>query len=544
MTSHVPVRFAQLLMAAILFSAGATALAQTSPLPPTADPVRINEEQRRRLQERLDEAPGPTGRATVEVPPPAPRSDGAAGPSFRLNALRVGESAYLTRAELDAITQPLVGRDVTIADLRGAVDAINALYEARGAATARAALPAQDVQGGVVDIQLIEGRIGMVQAQGGRASDQRRATRLAGIPERALADPRQIERRLRRFNRDNDVQLRAQLVPGQAFGTTDLVLIVTPPRRVAGELFADNNGFASTGTFQAGAVVRGYGLFGPDRLALVAVRSDGVESGSLTYSLPLGGDRVRAGLSLSRGETRVRNGPGSELGIRGSSTSYGVDLAAAVIADEALLVNLTGSVQQVESDTRIANTLVVDSRTLQAAAGVDASFAAPGFFASGDLGLVFAGSRERLSGTNSEPLVLRGSLNLAQALAGGWQLRVRGDFQQSASATLPGVLQYQVGGARSVRAYAPGIAAGSGGFSAAADLVWSGPVLGRAVEASVFLDRAAVRTGGSTIELADAGAGLALPLHRNVTARLHYAHALSRAFGRPDRFFVAASLRF
>lgn len=539
--------------AAILAVAvGAPAAAQVAPpaLPqvlqrnPTVNPDRINEEQRQRLQQRVNPDIAPARAPAVDAPPPAAATDkGAAAVGFTLTAVRFDPSSYLTAAELDALAKPLLGTEVTLADLQRVVDQVNALYAARGLLTARAALPAQQIEGGVVQIRLIEGRIGATGAEGGSARGRRYAQHEAALPPGTLAAPKELEGRLRLFNLNNDAQLRARLVPGATYGTTDVTLSVAEPARVSLDVFADNNGFSSTGQAEVGAVLRGFRLFGgADRATAVLVASRGVVSTSGSLSAPLG-PRLRVEATGSYGHTRVKFGSLANAGVTGSSVSFGGDLAALLYAGDRLTLTGTAAVQTSLSDTNVAGAAVIRNRALNRSLGLAGSYAAPGFSASVQAQGTAAHVRERLSGTEVNPFTLSGSALVGVAIAPRVQGRVRGDWQLSTSKNLPGLLQYQIGGTRSARAYDPGIAAGDQGYAAAAELAYDVVYDGLLVEPSVFVEHAEASVPGQRFATDALGAALVLTYNPRLTVRASVASDVGRT-GLPHstRAFVSTNI--
>ncbi|MEM6255898.1 MAG: ShlB/FhaC/HecB family hemolysin secretion/activation protein [Cyanobacteria bacterium P01_D01_bin.156] len=64
------------------------------------------------------------------------------------------------------ITQPLEGQEVTVEELAQAADAITQLYLEAGYVTSRAVLPEQEITDGIIQIQIIEGRLGEIQIEG------------------------------------------------------------------------------------------------------------------------------------------------------------------------------------------------------------------------------------------------------------------------------------------------------------------------------------------------------------------------------------------
>lgn len=532
---------------ALIFLPTAAAAQQVPVLPPSINPDRINAEERRRLEQRIAPLPEPTGQL---VTPPAPTAMAPADASavrFTLTAVRFDTSAYLTTAELDSVVKPLIGTSVSVIDLRALVDRINALYAARGLVTARAALPIQDIKDGVVAIRLVEGKVGRVGAEGGSARSRAHATRRAGIDPGDLADPRDLELELRSFNLQNDVQLRARLASGDDFGTTDVALDIVEPRQLGLDFFIDNNGFSSTGTVQGGAVLRGYRLLTPaDRVSAGVVKSRGVLSESLGYSVPWG-SVVRLGLSGSHGSTELTSAAPARLDIRGKSTSGSGDVAFLMLVTPRLAVTSGASVSVTQSNTDIAGKRVIDNAELAGDASLTVNYAAPGFSLAGATDVSIARVREHISATERTSFLWRGSLTAARAIGrGGTQVRLRADGQYSPSDNLPGLLQYQIGGARSVRGFGPGVAAGDSGFSVSGELAHAFLVRKIVVEPYLFVDDAQTSTPTELYSLQAAGAGVSVQIGPMLAVRAHYAQGFGH-HGLPDnagRAFGSVSLHF
>lgn len=477
---------------------------------PAANPDRINEAQRQRLEERAaPETPRRT-EPEVEAPPPAePIADDKTAVRFMLAAITFDPSSYLTAVELDALAEPLIGKEVVLGDLQRLVDAINILYAQRGLTTAQAALPAQQIDGGVIHIKLIEGRIGTIAVEGGSAGSRAYAHR-AAPREGSLARPAALEQRLRLFNLNNDAQLRARLAPGTSFGKTDVTLTIAEPPQVSGDVFVDNNGFESTGTQEVGAILRIYRLLGDeDRLSAVVVRSRGVGSANVSLGNPVG-DRFRIGVSGSYGSTHVLFGQLATLDVRGTSLSFGGDAAALLAFDERSTVTATIGVQSSLSRTSIGGQRVIENASISGSAGMTATYSVPGLLISSQGQITLADVRERLSGAETAPLLFQGSTQIAKSVVYNVQARVRGDWQLSTKRNLPGMLQYQIGGSRSLRAYAPGIAAGDDGLSLSGELAFAATYKRVALEPFAFVDFAHTSVVGQTMDAGAAGLGIGM----------------------------------
>ncbi len=496
---------------------------------PGANPDRINEAQRRQLEDRARTLAPPPSRPALEGPAETPESAGP-GTEIRFTLKRVDfdDSAYLSHADLNAFITPLIGKEVSLAELRRVAAEVNALYKARGIATARAVLPTQDIVGGVVRIRLVEGRVGRISVVGGSVRSAAGVRDQLAIKGGTLADPTRLEHDLRVFGLNNDDQLRAQLAPGEGYGTTDLVLTVQQPRRVSVDLFADNSGYGSTGTLQQGAVARAYRLIAyGDRLTGAFVHSKGVDSGNAEYAAPIG-RFLRASVNGAYGATKVRGGELTKLDIRGTSRSVGGNLTALLLVGQRLVITGTGGIQQTYSLTRITGERAIDNSAFAGTLGLSANYAAPGVNLFLQQQVAYSPVDEQVSKTVIRPVLFRGSAVAAASLSPAVQLQVRGDWQLSSRGNLPGILQYQVGGPRSSRGFAPGTAAGDKGLSLTSELSHTHTVGRWTLQPLIFADFAQASGPDARASLGSLGGGLGISLGSNFSLRATYACAVHR----------------
>lgn len=534
------------LTAIVLTLAAAGASAQVPPVPPALNPDAINAEALRRQQELARTRPEPSAPEVTVAPGAEGQKADPGALRFRLNAVRFPDSAYLSAGELAAIAQPFVGREVGFEELRQIVAAVNQRYEARGIVTARATLPPQTIENGVVDVTLVEGRIGATRIEGGSPEGQAVVQRRVQFPDGMLADIGAIETALVRFNRTGDAQLRAAVVPGAALGQTDLVLSLFEPKRTMVDLFVDSNGFETTGRWQGGGVVRVHRLFtGDDRLTASAILSDGVKTGAIAYSAGLGNSGARLGLSYAHGETRVTDGELARFGIRGLSDSLSANVTTLLWADSRTSITGTGGAGYTRSRTRVDGLEVSDTELVSGDLSLSLLHAAPGVQVVATQAFSLVRADEAVLGLARTLALFRFGLS-AEVLAGPLLLRARGDAQLTPDSDLPGLLQYQVGGTASARGYAPGLAGGDNGYSIGVEAglpLGSGAVRTRPY---LFADQAGAFSRGGDVVLRSAGAGLELALNQRLTFDAYAAQALTDPLPDLDdtRVVLSMALRF
>ena len=213
------------------------------------------------------------------------------GARIRIAVLHVTGATLFSEAELVAATGVSPGAELTLPELRNAAAAITAFYNRHGYILAQAYLPPQEVKDGIVTITVIEGRYGGVTLNNqSTLSDGVARHRLRGLHPGDPVAIAPLERSLLLLSDFPGVAVHSTLAPGAEPGASDLVVALTPGRRVTGSLEADNAGNRYTGTYRLGGTINfnnptGYG----DRLSLRLLAStEGLAYGRAAYEAPVG----------------------------------------------------------------------------------------------------------------------------------------------------------------------------------------------------------------------------------------------------------------
>ncbi|MGD9603834.1 MAG: POTRA domain-containing protein [Gammaproteobacteria bacterium] len=266
------------------------------------------EEQQR--EQRLREAE----EAGRRVPLEAPAAAGIRIPEalrdyrFALKKVELEASAVLSSAEILEVTARFEGREIAFAELQQLVDALNALYDSKGV-LARAVLPPQRIQDGSVKIRLIEARVADVKVTANPSTRASYVLNRVDVPRGELLALGALRGELVDFNLRNDVNLRASLAPGTAFGTTDVILHAIEPARWDAQLAFDNAGAESVGRERVALNLTARSLTGfRDRVSAAGIFSEGARTGSLLVDAPVGpwGDPARCGVRRQRDRDRGR----------------------------------------------------------------------------------------------------------------------------------------------------------------------------------------------------------------------------------------------
>ncbi|OEC35128.1 Hemolysin activation/secretion protein [Pseudomonas cuatrocienegasensis] len=223
------------------------------------------------------------------------------GPTLEITSFTFEGNTAIPREELLALLTDLQGRTASLGELQAGANRITRLYRERGYPLARAYIPAQAVDAGVLKMTILEGRYGQVRInnQAGLHSNALVPLKVLSPGEAVRAAP--LERSLLLLQDTPGVQTRATLSPGSQTGTTDLQVDVARGPLLSGSVDADNYGNRFTGEYRLGGTLN---LNNPldlgDRLSLRASGSDEDQRyGRVAYQLPLGPWATQFGVAYS-----------------------------------------------------------------------------------------------------------------------------------------------------------------------------------------------------------------------------------------------------
>jgi hemolysin activation/secretion protein len=165
-----------------------------------------------------------------------------------------GQTRFSAEALL-ALLADLRGQSLTLAQLQEAASRITRHYRAAGYALARAYVPAQTVEAGVVRLVVLEGRYGEVAIEDGSGLRPFALAPLKALRVGDVVRADALERALLLVNERSGVRASAVLKPGQEVGTTNLAVQVAALPRWSGRVDYDNGGNRFTGAHRVSASV-------------------------------------------------------------------------------------------------------------------------------------------------------------------------------------------------------------------------------------------------------------------------------------------------
>lgn len=262
-------------------------------------------------------------RQPIRLPPPEepvlprapePKPVLPASPQLRVTvqSFTFAGNTLFSDTELEPVVEEFLGKNLDFEGLNEAATKVRAYYRTRGYFLAQAYLPQQAIRNGVVQIGIIEGRVGEVELDkkpGVRFAD----SLLVGIlrdhfRQGQVITETGLERPLLIINDLPGAQVTSEIRPSRTMGAADLrVNVDQAGGRFNGFVDADNHGNRFTGEYRAGANLNwntplGYG----DQASFRGFVSDeGMWYTRLAYLIPLGYMGTRLGVAYSKFEYRL-----------------------------------------------------------------------------------------------------------------------------------------------------------------------------------------------------------------------------------------------
>ncbi len=390
-----------MLLGAQLASAAALAQAPQPNIPGTVDPGR--------LQERFEAPKLP--RAVNE--PLIPDDEKKLPPEeadkirFTLSAITLRGNTIFPDAALGNLYKEHLGREISLGVIYQISDAITARYRNAGYVLARATVPAQRVENGIVQIVIFEGQIGKASIEGKLpGKDKLLEAYLNKITASTPLSADVLERYVLLINDLPGVAAKAVLVPSfDTAGATDLVLQVSEDPWDAA-LSVDNRGTEFIGAVQFRAQGGYNNLLGMyERISaqsVVTQNTNELRFFDFGYAQPVGTEGTVAGISANISYSN----PGSTLkqfDIEGQNRSITATLSHPWVRSRRKNISFQGSFTAKNSRTDLRSSLLTEDRLRVVRAGASADFT-DGFAGVNLFGLEVSQGLDILHATNSGDL--------------------------------------------------------------------------------------------------------------------------------------------
>ncbi len=245
--------------------------------PPEKRPDVLLEQQRKAEEEKKkqEQITQPKAPPQIDKPPRARPPKGAEA-RVKVAQFKFSGNTVIKTKELEKIVAPSIGKTLTLRELSEVAGLVSEHYAVQGFILAQAYLPPQEIRGGVVEIAILEGKVGKIGVTGNTRYKSSTIVRaMEPVRKRGIIHEGTLETALNEMNDYPGLKVRAALKPGETRGLTDLEL--TAKERIPYTLVTDINNYGSrlTGPWVYGAEIGLGNLSGlGDNLTLKGTRSD------------------------------------------------------------------------------------------------------------------------------------------------------------------------------------------------------------------------------------------------------------------------------
>lgn len=424
---------------------------------------------------------------------PAPAAGLPFTAAFDIQRINITGNTRFDTPALHALVASVEGQRLTLDQLDAAIGEITEFYRRAGYPLARAIIPAQTIDNGVVTVQVLEASLGEVQLDNRSAvnTDLIKAPLLV-LQRGEVITQAGLNRALLLLSDVPGIVPSALLKPGQEAGTSDLAVEVLPGAHARGDVQLDNHGSRYTGRERVNANFQWFNPLQRGDVLSVSALSSGsrLNYARLSYERPLDGQGSYAGAAAS--SLRYTLGDtAAALQAHGSAQQGSVWWRRYLVRSEAGNVGLRLQYEPLTLRDDVDTTASFNHRQLHVWS-VEAQADAPdnwlgGGYSSASLALRSGQVRfdnaqaqsvdaqtARVQGrfshaglTLTRTQALGPSTNLALSFNGQW-----------AHGNLDASQKFSVGGARNVRAYESGVLSGDSGQSLSLELRHMLPLAG------------------------------------------------------------------
>jgi hemolysin activation/secretion protein len=543
-------------MGAMLALISAAALAQVAQVKPDSGSVLEQLKQPPLPAPPIDRSDGGVSPRVPEYKPAL----GAPGLKVNVTAFKITGNTIFPSDVLAAAAQDFVGKEQNIDGLNDAATKVRAYYRERGYFLVQAYLPRQEIKDGVVEIAVIEARIGKV------AVDLKEGTRyseglIRGLIERHLREgdiitENGLETPLLLLNDLPNAIVTSEIKPSKTIGSADLTVHLSDaPGWIDGSVDMDNYGNRFTGAYRTGISLN---ITNPlslgDQLAYRAfVTDDEMGFYRVAYMVPVGYWGTRLGVSYSTFHYRL----GKEFidalmhGVGGITTLFAFH--PIVRTRSSNLILQLGYEDKKLDDRDDVSSIIRDTHVLSSKLGF------VGDYRDGFLG----GGLNSYSFTVTEGSVRLSPSSVMNADQQATGLKTAGRFGkynyefrrlqkitdnstlllsitgQMASKNMASAEKFSLGGATGVRAYPTGEALGDSGYVFQGEYRYMFPglkVAGGDVNATAFYDQGHVEICKDYIAISCAS-----PLELNANNRNLSGYGFGGSIGKDSDFLLRAS---
>jgi hemolysin activation/secretion protein len=430
------------------------------------------------------------------------------GQKILVKSFQFNGNTVVSSKELQSIVAQYENRELTFKQLQTIVAQISDYYTTAGS-LAKIFLPKQDLTNGQLIITIIEGKLSKVIIDNNEAVMSKEKAEKYIYSNNDIDAPiksKNMSESLMNLNAVGGLGAKSSIAPGEAEGSSDLVVKLKDAAKFQGDIGVDNYGSRSTGKNEllGGFIVNNLtnsDLY--DNLNVRGMHTQGVDYGRVAYTIPLGYNGDKIGVSYSAMGYDLIEKYSPTIG-DGSSHTTAIKYDHPFIKTKEENLNLSLELARKYGENSVDNETTSIKRT-DVANLVLAYDKADSFLGGGStntsIGLTFGNldlkdnldnytNDKSTAQTNGNYKKYNFNITRIQALSETLTLQAAYQYQ-AANKNLDGAEELSLGGVYGVRAYPTSEASGDEGWITNIELKWAAT---NELTPSIFYDYGRVTT--------------------------------------------------
>ena len=411
------------------------------------------------------------------------------GMQLEIRGFRIGGLTVVPETEMTEALAAFVGPNKRFQDMLDAAASVKRELAGRGYFLADVIVPEQKITDGIVELRVLEGRLGKVRLEVDPAVSISRSlleSYLGALEEGALIRTGDVERALFQIHDLRGIVASSSFAPGATAGTADLSIKVSPGKKLDLNIDFDANGSIYTGLHRVGAGADANSLLGYGEL--INVRASNAIDGNLRFArtsilAPVGPWGTKLGAAYSELKYRLGTPLFAPLKVNGAATVNSLIAIHPIIRSRNTNLLVIGQHDkrkfydmQLASDAETMKKADVSSLSLSGdfrdrlgGGGINVFNVA---YTLGDMKFGNAGLEATdLAGRKTRGPYGKTNLSVSRLQAVGERLALFGSFsQQFTNKNLDPSEKFSLGGPSAVRAYPQGEGAGDEGYFASLEM--------------------------------------------------------------------------
>jgi hemolysin activation/secretion protein len=290
----------------------------------------------------------------IPAPPVEDRDQLSSGVKVFVREIQVLGSTVFTDADFAPLTEPYTGREISTGELGQVRNAVTRLYVDAGYITSGAVIPDQDLAGGVVVLEVVEGRLEDIDVEGTDNLQRAYVRDRIALGASAPLNVFELEKRLQLLAQKPLIRrIDASLNPGLRRGESTLSVLVEEGRALRVGFGGANSQSNTVGSYAGRVRTTHLSLTGEgDVFTTRGEGSEGYRDLDTSYSIPLNARDTTLSLHFRRTTGEVIEDPFDDLDVESVSQTFGMSLRHPVIQDlgQELWIGLTGEYRTSKTD--------------------------------------------------------------------------------------------------------------------------------------------------------------------------------------------------